>query len=915
MVHITNPGNGQIAAAAAAEIIQFPCYELISGDGSPMGLDRANRIIHSVFSRFIDGLHRRVDIERTSMELLLKSSRVTNQTYEAQVRVFVIFRMLGTLAEQQSITEKLSDLLGSFVNELKGQNFQVSLFEDSADYESFITSLDSVDCSSVMAVARKEKLMSATMVPGGMIYYNPVPTPSDCENLIALTNALTKYPDSMVSMQIIPTQYTQNEILAVEQLKAIINQYTVSVRMQTGPRLDATLDQLRYAYEHYSAAAQNPSFYYNYIVCSGKGGAPFLGSKLIGIMEADDRPGESAFEMVDITGCLPSLSAGFSVSPWLHSNALIYQAREQAFWGQQGAHSPLQRFRYLMTGVELRSVFKPPYDDGTAIGLDIRRSLANKERLHANILTEGSFKMGTISDASLAGGKEAHAGVPLNDFTKHGLIVGMSGSGKTWFSLNTLLQFWQDFHIPFLIIEPTKNEYRSMLDAIPDLQVFTPGKSQISPYIINPFIPPKNVTVESYAPSLMTAFKAAFTMPSPLPNVFTKAINEAYTQYGWKKRSTSDDPDAKPFGMYEFIRVFKREAENLGYQGESKANIESAGLLRLVSLIEQNSTIYDSINTIPLDELLSRPTVIELNAINDKEQKCLIMAFLLILICAHTKNNMMGDGKLKNILLIDEAHVLLDAGAAGGGEANPRATTIEAMEDMIAEVRSFGLGIIIADQNPTKVGRNIVANTNVKVMFKLVETENRTAVSTTTNMSSADYEGLARLGVGEAMLHFGRLNSPLHIKTYNLSERYSIRDIVPDEDVAKLAQFWKDPEHAKLLIPHKECVCNPYCTGCCDMELRDDAEYLAARLAQEHMHKIRKKEELTPFLARMTPLLRDLIAQFPSMQESARLINCAKIKFMRKAALDLPFPLSDRELEMILKHPKFIPQEEGGDNT
>ena len=184
---------------------------------------------------------------------------------------------------------------------------------------------------------------------------------------------------------------------------------------------------------------------------------------------------------------------------------------------------------------------------------------------------------------------------------------------------------WNEFKIPFLAVEPTKSEYRSLVDGIPELQIFTPGKSNVSPYIINPFIPPKNVTVETYVPSLMTAFKAAFSMPNPLPDIFLAAINECYNEYGWRMNSTKDDPNIQLFGMYEFIKIFKRRIKNMDYKGEVKSNMESAGVVRLVSLIEQNSLIYDSINTIPLEDLLKKPTVIELNAINNKEQKSLIM--------------------------------------------------------------------------------------------------------------------------------------------------------------------------------------------------------------------------------------------------------------------------------------------------
>ena len=217
----------------------------------------------------------------------------------------------------------------------------------------------------------------------------------------------------------------------------------------------------------------------------------------------------------------------------------------------------------------------------------------------------------------------------------------------------------------------------------------------------------------------MTAFKAAFSMPNPLPDIFLASINECYNEYGWKFDSTIDDLNVRKFGFYEFIKIFKRRIQSMDYSNEIKSNMESAGLVRLVSLIEQNSSIYDSIHTIPLEDLLQKPTVIELNAINNKEQKSLIMALLLILICVYTKSNVIGDGKLKNVMLIDEAHVLLAGGNTKSEDsADSQGSTIEALEDMIAEIRSYGTSIIIADQSPTKIGRSIVSNTNVKIIFK-----------------------------------------------------------------------------------------------------------------------------------------------------------------------------------------------------
>ena len=899
MVLCVNAGNGQSVGICAAEITSVPFYELIHQD-----LEKANREIQVAFSQILNGFSRQMGSNRTSVEFLWQSIATKAQTYEAQVRMIVIFRQLGSTQNVYEMENQLKNYMKNFRNDLTALNYEIREFQSEEEYDNLVSSLESHGTGATYAVAKKERVLSQPLF--GYIYYNDLIKPSEHVNISAITNALSNYPNSVISLQIIPTEYTAQESQAIEMTKNSMNAYATNLRFQMGPRLDLNVRNTLDYYERASMALHEACYYYNFLIYSTENGATALGSKLIEQLETEDRDWESAFELIDVHREIPDAAKHFSVSPWLNSNVLVYQIREKAFWDSREAPSHMIRMRYLLNAKELKSVFKLPIDDGSTIGLESRRTQGNKEKLNSRIMAEGSFKLGRIRNIMKTGDfGSTDAGIPLNDFTKHGLIVGMPGSGKTNFSLGLLLQFWRDFHIPFLVIEPTKNEYRSLIDAIPDLQIFTPGKGDISPYIINPFIPPDNVTIETYAPGLMTAFKAAFNMPSPLPNVFSNAINNAYVKYGWKKRSTSSDPDVEEFGMYEFVRVFKQVAAGLGYKGESKANIESAGVLRLVSLIEQNSNIYDTINTIPLQDLLSRPTVIELNAISDKEQKSLIMAFLLIMICVHTKNNMVGDGKLKNVILIDEAHVLLEKGSGSEG-SDTRATTISTIEDMIAEVRSLGTSIVIADQSPVKIGKYIVANTNVKIMFKLVEKESRDIVSVTTNMSTSEYDELARLDVGQAMLHFGRINSPLQIATYNVEEVAPIRKVVSDQDIRELSSYWDTEEHKRLLIPHRECSHNCFCCGSCDLNLRDDADYLASRLMQEFPDKLADKKVFVQFLVSMNTEIIRMIDARPSMQKTKKMINCVKIKYFRKALLEISFTITDEEYNMILTHPRFL---------
>lgn len=439
----------------------------------------------------------------------------------------------------------------------------------------------------MLGIGKKERYIQNVLMPNSLLYYNDVLEPSVDLNIAELTNALTRCPNSAISLQLIPTAYVDEELVGIEQGRTYMSYYISNMRFRQGIQADANTQAVADSYEYLLASEKEPLFYFHFLVYSDAGNAMSLANKVIAVTEEEGRVNGSALEIEDLSACGLSPAAQPEMQPWLHSNLLVFQQRNAAFWGRESAPRHFLRLRYLATARELAGIFKLPVDDGHTIGLDSRKISANREKLNQSIISESNFKVGRIMNASRsAAGQEAHAGVPLNDFTKHGLIVGMPGSGKTNFSLGLLLRFWKDFQIPFLAVEPTKSEYRSLLDAIPDLQVFTPGKNDVSPYIVNPFLPPRGVTVESFIPSLLSAFKAAFSMPNPLPDLFLSAINECYNAYGWQLSSTVDDCNAQPFGLYEFIRIFRRKIQNMDYKGEVKSNMESAGVVRLVSLIE-----------------------------------------------------------------------------------------------------------------------------------------------------------------------------------------------------------------------------------------------------------------------------------------------------------------------------------------
>ena len=125
-------------------------------------------------------------------------------------------------------------------------------------------------------------------------------------------------------------------------------------------------------------------------------------------------------------------------------------------------------------------------------------------------------------------------------------------------------------------------------------------------------------------------------MAAPLDEIFEDAINNCYADFNWLDTYTTDDK-GKIFNISDFIKCFSYTFEEIGYRGDA-SNIGRAGMVRLKSL----TNLFDNYFSIPIEDLLRKPTVIELAAIENSDQKALIIALLLISIFTYANANYIG---------------------------------------------------------------------------------------------------------------------------------------------------------------------------------------------------------------------------------------------------------------------------------
>ena len=127
--------------------------------------------------------------------------------------------------------------------------------------------------------------------------------------------------------------------------------------------------------------------------------------------------------------------------------------------------------------------------------------------------------------------------------------------------------------------------------------------------------------------------------------------------------------------------------------------------------------------------------------------------------------------------MIEEAHRLLRQPPPGTGNG-PAAQAVEMFADLLAEVRAYGEGLVIAEQIPAKLIPDAIKNTAVKIVHRLPAADDRDAVGATMNLTAAQSEYLVTLPPGEAAVHADGMDYPLLARMPDGTAREAARPAV-----------------------------------------------------------------------------------------------------------------------------------------
>lgn len=393
--------------------------------------------------------------------------------------------------------------------------------------------------------------------------------------------------------------------------------------------------------------------------------------------------------------------------------------------------------------------------------------------------------------------------ISLSTLNRHTFVCGATGAGKSQ-TVRSLLESLsrRPKPIPWLVIEPAKAEYARMAGRVQDspaadVLVIAPGDLRAPPGSLNPLEPAslepgnpeRTFPLQSHADLVRALFLAAFQAEEPFPQVLSRALIECYEEAGWdlvtgEPLLTWDVASGQPPlssaegsrcaprypALGNLQRIARDVVDEIGYDEDIKKRVRGFVDVRIGSLrLGTPGRFFEGGHPLDFAALLRRNVVLEAESITNDQDKAFVMGAVLIRLyeqlLLEEKERFARErtpNPFRHVTVIEEAHRLL----RNVGAESPAAHALELFASLLAEVRAYGEGIIVAEQIPSKLITDVIKNSALKVMHRLPAADDREAVGATMNLSTAQSEYVVTLEPGTAAVFADGMDRPLLVQMH-----------------------------------------------------------------------------------------------------------------------------------------------------
>ncbi|MBP2299235.1 FtsK/SpoIIIE domain-containing protein [Azospirillum picis] len=362
----------------------------------------------------------------------------------------------------------------------------------------------------------------------------------------------------------------------------------------------------------------------------------------------------------------------------------------------------------------------------------------------------------------------------LDKLAAHALVTGTTGVGKTT-TIMSLLARAHRMGVPFMVIEPAKGEYKQLqglgTTAHP-VRYCVAGRSGPNALRLNPLVFPDGIELADHIDRVCTVFNAAFPMYAAMPQILEEAVYRAYEELGWDSISSRSIRGRIFPTLGRVAELIPEIVRNLGFSEQVSSDYVGALTTRLRALCRGalgKTLLCHQNEETAWEDLLTNSSIIDLSSMGSPEKRALLMGVLFMrLYETRLSSGVPNNGKLRHLMILEEAHVLLKRTATEQSQegSNPRGLAVEAFANALAEMRGYGQGFIIADQSASALDDCVLRNTNIKIVMRAPFEVDRIALGGALALSEEQAKQLARLENHTAVVSQSDWLEPLlcHIK-------------------------------------------------------------------------------------------------------------------------------------------------------
>ena len=405
-------------------------------------------------------------------------------------------------------------------------------------------------------------------------------------------------------------------------------------------------------------------------------------------------------------------------------------------------------------------------------------SFANNTAIPA----KDAIELGRLVDVGVP--QETRYRIDPNALVRHILVCGSTGSGKST-TCKKIINGVAQKDIPVMIIEPAKDDYvrwaieqNKTLPKEKRYTIIMPGASKIDgvqpePLQLNMLQPAAwgkdtSVNLVQRAETLATLLNVCLPSEDVIPILLEETVHQCLQDYVEKygigiDLTLADNPQMKMYPtLWDLQDAGNIVIDRKTYENRVKEGYREILNTRFSYLLRgtRGKILHTAIST-DYDKLFNRPVVINLSRLAGSKDKSLIMSLLLLALQEYRISRYTYDeayraraqqNELMHLVVIEEAHNVLTKPSPMTTSGDPQQAAAELFGNMLSEIRSYGQGMMIVDQVPTRLIEDALKNTNYKIAHRMTAPDDIDVMSTAMILRKEQAEVIPSLEIGNAII-------------------------------------------------------------------------------------------------------------------------------------------------------------------